>query len=168
MSQICRRAARSTCHETEKLLKNDPHWIFLVYIAVVHLMTMSWWSALRCLHLPFRKSDVGFENRPHTEDLLPLQFSFLSLCKLDILNCLIKQQSLTKRKIGYLLYRASTEETFAGILANHFCKWLPAEAGRRQPAPRHCIGFTCSKRATLALKPFGAELLGCDCRGVNC
>jgi hypothetical protein len=40
-----------------------------------------------------------------------------------------KQQLLKKRKYGYLLYCASTEETLAGILANSFCKWLPAEAG---------------------------------------
>ena len=54
------------------------------------------------------------------------------------------------------------------FLANHFCKWLPVEPGRRLPAPSHCTGFTCSKHATLALKPFGAKLLGCDCRGLNC
>ena len=62
-------------------------------------------------------------------------------------------------------YCASTEENSAGFLANHFCTWFPAEAGRRPLAPGLCTGFTCSKHATLALKPFGAGLRGCDCRG---
>ena len=76
-----------------------------------------------------------------------------------------KRTIVKEEKIGYLRYRASTEENSAGFLANHFCKWLPAEAGRRPPAPGHCTGFMCSKHATLALKPFGAGLLGCDCSG---
>ena len=56
-------------------------------------------------------------------------------------------------------------EKYLSFLANHFCKWLPAEAGRRPPAPGHCTVFMCNKHATLALKPFGAGLLGCDCSG---
>ena len=123
---------------------------------------------MHCLHLPYPKLDVGFESRQHTEDRLLQKFSLLSLCKLDIPTSCTKEQSLKKRKIGYLLYRASTEQKSAGFLANHFCKWLPAEPGRRLPAPSHCTGFTCSKHATLALKPFGAKLLGCDCCGLNC
>ena len=144
------------------------HGIFFVFISVVNLVAMLWRSAVHCLHLTYPKLDVGFENRPHTEDRLPQKFSLLSLCKLDIPTICTKQQLLKKRKIGYLLYCASMEQKSAGFLANHFCKWLPAEPGRRLSAPSHCTGFTCSKRATLALKPFGAKLLGCDCRGLNC
>ena len=54
-----------------KFIKSDPHGIFFVYIAVVYLVTMLWWSAVHCLHLPYSKMDVGFENRPHTENRLP-------------------------------------------------------------------------------------------------
>ena len=94
--------------------------------------------------------------------------SSLACCpcfNLDILNRCTKEQSLKKRKIGYLRYHASTEENSAGFLATHFCQWLPAEARRRPPAPGHCTGFICSKHATLALKPLGSGLLGCDCSG---
>ena len=53
-----------------------------------------------------------------------------------------------------------------------FCRFLgqpflqmASRGSRAAPAgPGHCTGFTCSKHATLVLKPFGAGLLGCDCR----
>ena len=89
----------------------------------------------------------------------------LPLCKLDIPNRCTKVQSLKKRKIIYLCYSASSEENSAGFLGNHFCKWLPVEAGRCPSAPGHCTGFMCSKHTTSVLKPFGAGLLGCECRG---
>jgi hypothetical protein len=37
------------------------------------------------------------------------------------------KESLKKKKIEYLLYHTSTEGGTAGFLANHLCKWLPAE-----------------------------------------
>ena len=64
-----------------------------------------------------------------------------------------KRTIVEEEKIRYLCYHASTEENSAVFLANHFCKWLPAEAGRRPPAPGHCTDIMCSKHATLALKP---------------
>ncbi len=42
------------------------------------------------------------------------------------------------------------------FLANHSCKWLPAELGRRLPGPSHCTGFTCS---TLPNMPNGSALV---------
>jgi len=44
-----------TCLEIENLLKSNLHWIFFVYISVVYLVTMLWWSAVHCLHLPYSK-----------------------------------------------------------------------------------------------------------------
>jgi hypothetical protein len=120
---------RDNMPSDRNFIKERFHGIFFVFISVLHLVMMLWRSAAHCLHSPYPKLDVGFENRQHTEDRLLQKFSLLSLCKLDIPISCTKEQSLKKRKIGYLLYRASTEQKSAGFWPTIFANGFPRNPG---------------------------------------
>ena len=84
------------------------------------------------------------------------------ICKSDIPNRCTKEQE-EKSRIPSLSCKYGGK--FRRFLGQPFLQMASRGSRAAPAAPGHCTGFTFSKHTTLALKPFGAGLLGCDCRG---